>query len=159
MHNAAVRVWPKQMAIEKEGEIQMYTCDIMIVMYVYILQDLHTDIYIYINHVYIYCCSHLSCNISCQSASQYLFGCFFKTTSSSLSTIDGSYVLDNATGTSKDLRDALQHDCHWRTRWWMNFPWPRNPMRSPLWCHLWWWFLLVLETCVSVLSQGLSIQR
>ena len=119
-------------------------------MYVYILQDLY---------IYIYCCSYLSCNISCQSANQYLFGCFFKTTSSSLSTIDGRYVLDKATGTSQDLRDALQHDCHWRTRWWMNFPWPRNPMRSALWCHFWWWFLLVLDTCVFVLSQGLSIQR
>ena len=43
----AVRVWPNQMAIEKAGERQMYTCDIMIVMYVYILQDL--NIYIYID--------------------------------------------------------------------------------------------------------------
>jgi hypothetical protein len=32
-------------------------------------------------------------------------------------------------------------------------------MRSPWWCHFWWWFLLVLDTCVFVLSQGLSIQR
>lgn len=42
----AVRVWPNQMAIEKAGERQMYTCDIMIVMYVYILQDLNKYIYI-----------------------------------------------------------------------------------------------------------------